>query len=296
MTTIFETPAAAAGQNVPDYAKEETARLEREHAALLQSLEHEVATGEALEASVPLCDNDDQQSEIAAAIKRLRDLNGRIEGVRIVEKEPYLRKGVAVDTLFGRWKALLYKQNKNDKPGLADRLQAKVDDYVNRKAREERRRREEAERIAREAERKAREEAEAREREAREATAKAERARKAENEAKSRAESEAASAEAARLRDEEELAKQKAQEAHAASTARTADMVRTRTESGHLVTAKQEPYVEITDSMLLDPATLWPFIRDDAKLLALKAWAKTTQYKRQMPGAVIEMRDKAVIR
>ncbi|MDE2105516.1 MAG: hypothetical protein KGL39_50280, partial [Patescibacteria group bacterium] len=269
MSDIFATKEAAAGQNVPDYAKEEIARLEREHAALFQSLDAEVAAGESLAASVSICETEDQQSDLASVIKRLRDLNGKLEAVRIAEKEPYLRKGVAVDTVFGRAKALLYKQNKNDKPGLADRLQALVDDYMNRKAREERRRREEAERIAREAERKAREEAEAREREAREAELRADRARKAENEAKNRKESEAAAAEAKRLRDEQEMARQRAQEATAAATARTADMVRTRTESGHMVTARQEPYVEIVDSMELDAKLLWPFVREDAKLAAL---------------------------
>ena len=36
--------------------------------------------------------------------------------------------------------------------------------------------------------------------------------------------------------------------------------------------------------------------QDDAKLAALTGWAKTTNYKKAMPGAVIEQRPETVVR
>ena len=291
--SIFETPAAAAGKNIPDYAKEEMSRLALEHDVLEQSVKDALEEARALPEQ---CASEEDQSRFAEVIKRLRDLSGRIEKVRVGEKEPHLRRGTAVDAFFGSMMGRLFRKNKGDKAGAADVLQARLDDYLQRKIAEERRIRQEEERLAREAERAAREEAERLEAQAREAEAKAARARKAENEEKNRAAAEAAEAEAKRLRDEQELARQRVQEASAASAAKGSDLVRTRTDSGHMVTSRQEPYVEIVDSMELDAAALWPFVREDAKLAALKSWAKTVQYKRQMPGAIIEMRDRAVVR
>lgn len=287
------SPAPMGHNEAPDHAKLVTDRLTDEYGEIEKSV---VAALDAARALPATCDSEEHQSEFAAVIKRLRDLNSRIEALRVAEKEPFLRGGNAVDSFFGRMASRLFRQKKTDKAGAADVLQARVDDYVQRKIAEERRKREEEERKAREAQRLAQAEAERLEREAAEAAAKAERARKAENEAKNKAVSEAAAAEAKRLRDEEELARQKAQEASAAATAKSADLVRTQTESGHMVTAKQVPFVEIVDEMELDPKILWAFVKSDAKLDALKAWAKTTQYKKPMAGAIIEMRDKAVIR
>ena len=59
---------------------------------------------------------------------------------------------------------------------------------------------------------------------------------------------------------------------------------------------RQVGYAEITVKMKLDAAALWPFIREEHALAALKAWAKTHGYKRSMDGAVVEMRDESVIR
>jgi hypothetical protein len=59
---------------------------------------------------------------------------------------------------------------------------------------------------------------------------------------------------------------------------------------------RQVGYAEIVDKMALDPVALWPFIKEDHALAALKAWAKTSSFKKQMTGAVVEMRDESVIR
>lgn len=293
MSDIFATKEAAAGQNIPDYAQEETGRLEREHAALSQSLTDALNEARGLPAT---CDTEDQLSEFARVIKNLRDLNGRIEKVRVGEKEPHLRRGTAVDAFFGTMLGKLFRKNKNDKAGAADVLQARVNDYQQRKEAEERRRREEEERAARAEAKRIADEAAERARIAQEEAERAARARKQENKDAAREAADAAAAEARRLQDEAEVARQKAQEATAAAAAAPADLVRTRTDSGHTVTAKQVPYVEIVDEMKLDKERLWAFVKSDAKLHALKEWSKATQYKQKMDGAVIEMRSQAVIR
>ncbi len=68
------------------------------------------------------------------------------------------------------------------------------------------------------------------------------------------------------------------------------------TESGTLSTMADEPYAEILDAALLDKNTLWPFISEDAKGKALRAWAKTTGHRQQMAGASIGKRQKSVVR
>ena len=95
---------------------------------------------------------------------------------------------------------------------------------------------------------------------------------------------------------EQEALRGLSQDARAAAAAPTADLIRSRTEEGHLVTAKREPFVEIVDEMKLDPLKLWAFVKSEHKLQALKAWAKVTQHKQPMEGAIIELRDRAVIR
>ena len=277
----------------PDHAKLVTDRLADEYAEITRSV------ADALEAARSLpkeCADDDAQGEFAAVIKRLRDLDARIEGIRISEKEPFLRGGNAVDAFFKGLRAKLFRQNKTDQAGAADVLQTRVNTYVQKKADEERRRRQEEERLAREQERIAREAREKAEREQHEAEQKAARARNAANVAAAEEAARKAKAEAERLRDEEERARQERQERAADASAKTADMVRTRTDQGHMVTARQVPFVEIVDPMKLDIVALWPFVSEDAKLKALRAWAKTTQHRRQMDGAIIEMRNEAIVR
>jgi hypothetical protein len=46
----------------------------------------------------------------------------------------------------------------------------------------------------------------------------------------------------------------------------------------------------------LDKDLLWPFLKEEHILMALKAWAKTKSHKTPMAGAVIEMRNRGGIR
>lgn len=277
----------------PDNAKLETERLTADYAELQRSVTDALDETRRLPPEVI---DEDTQSIYAGVIKRLRDLATRVEGIRELEKEPYLRRGNAVDAFFGNLFRKLTAKNKTDAPGAVDVLQKRVNAYVQKKADEERRRREEAERIARAEETRLRNERLAAEAKQREEEERAARARKDENKEAAQAAADQAQLDAERLRDDEDRARQVRQDATAEATAKTADLVRTRTDSGHLVTAKQVPYVEIVDAMKLDPVILWAFTPEDAKLKALKNWAKTTQYRRQMDGAIIEMRNEAVIR
>ena len=54
--------------------------------------------------------------------------------------------------------------------------------------------------------------------------------------------------------------------------------------------------LEITDVTKLDMAALWPFIKEDHILMALRAWAKTKSHRTPMAGATIELRNKGQIK
>jgi len=86
-----------------------------------------------------------------------------------------------------------------------------------------------------------------------------------------------------------------ADDARIDTTAKAADMVRTRLDSGSLVTMRQVPFVVIDDLDGLDMAALWPFVKEEHKLAALKQWAKVTGHKRAMKGATIKMVDETVV-
>ena len=286
--SIFETPAAAAGQNVPDYAKEETARLEREFV----NLKAEVA--DALEAArkLPATVEDQETADrYTAVINRIVDLNKKTNGIREAEKTPWLRRSDAVDSFFFGLMERLLRRKKTDNAGGGDVLNARLHDYNLRRLAEEKARREEAERIAREAERKLREEREAREREQAEAEARARRARSEETRKAAEEAAEKARKEAADRAAEEEVARAQRQEAEAAARAKPADLVRERHSEG-MNTMVLEWHVEVLDAMALDVKALQPFIPADAWEKAAKNWAKVTQFKKTMPGLLIEQRPK----
>lgn len=288
-TTLIHDPQT----NVPDYAAEETARLKHDFV----NLDSEVA--EVLDAArglPPAVENIDIANDYTKVITRMADLDKKIETFRVGEGTPWLRRKDAVDNFFFSLRERLFRRKKTDKIGGADVLQARLHDYNQRREREERERREAEARAAREAEDKARREREAAERTRREAEEKAARARKEENkEAAAKAAREAEEA-AAALREKEEQERQRRLDAEDAARAKPADLVRERHEGGAMNTMRQVPFVEIEDEMTLDPLALWPFVKSDAKLAALKAWAKVTQHKKAMPGAIIEMRNETVVR
>lgn len=293
MTEIFATPAAAQGQNVPDYAAEESARLAREFAGLEKDVVDLLNEARALP---PTVEDEPTANVYTQTITRFSDLDTRLEKFRESEKLPYLRRGTAVDSFFGRMKERLFRKKKTDKAGGADVLQERLHAYNLRRLEAEKRAREEAERVARAAEDKARREREEQERVQREAEEKARRARKDENREAAEAAARVAEEAARAAREQEDVARAERQDAEAASRAKPADMVRERHEGGAMNTMKMVWHVEITDSMKLDHAALWPFVKESEKLAALKAWAKTTQYRRPMDGALMEERPDTVVR
>jgi len=290
---VATNPREKIGGNVPDYAAEESGRLAREFAGL----ENDVAAILAEARGLPeIVDDEETANLYTTAISRFRDLDDKVEALRTGEKLPHLRKGDAVDSFFGRLRDRLLRRKKTDKPGGGDVLASRLHDYNERRLAAEQRKRDEEVRLAREdAERIAANirKAEAEQREAEERAARARRADNKEAAEKTAREAEAA---AATLRETGEAARSRLAEADAAAAATPADKVRERHEGGSMNTMKRVGFAEITDSMKLDPVALWPFVKDDAKAAALTAWAKTTQFKREMPGAAIGFRNETQVR
>ena len=293
MSEIFATTAAAQGQNVPDYAAEESARLAREFDGFEKDVTELLAEARAL----PVTVEDEATANVyTQAITRFADLDTRLDKFRESEKLPYLRKGTAVDSFFGRMRERLFRKKKTDKAGGADVLQERLHAYNVKREADERRKREEEARIAKEAELAAQRERARLEQIQRDAEATAARARKAENIEAANHAARVAEEAAALARQHEEEARERRQDAVVAAQATPADLVRERHAAGAMNTMKRVPYVEIVDRMQLDFEQLKPFFRDDDVLSALKAWAKTTQHKRPMNGAIIEYRNETVVR
>ena len=230
----------------------------------------------------------DSHTPVSTAIKDIRELARKADALRVKEKDPYLRGGDVIHHFFKEMTDRLEKTQTI----LNKRLTA----YDARRAAEERQRRAqeaaEAARIAREAEEKRL----AEEKAARDAEAAAARARKQENiEAhQERAAEHITAANEAAV--DEMIANDAATQARHATMVKTADLTRTRHETGVMSTMRQVPYVEIIDRTKLDKEALWPFIKDDELLKALKAYGRTTSHKKPMEGAIIEMRDESVVR
>ena len=279
-------PDAITGHNAPPIsAQQVTAAMARDYAAMAE------ATGALLAEARNLPESVTDESDlrvVSAIIVKIRDKAKLANATREKEKEPYWRGGQAVDAFFKDLTDRLDKTNTI----LARRVNA----YQQAKLAEERARRErearDAARVAAEAAARVAEQQRL-QREAEEAAA---RARKAENiaahneEAADRAELAAAASASATLAFNEAAA------AEIAARAKPAELTRSRFEEGTLVTMKQVGYVEIVDASLLDLAALRPFIKEEHLLQALRAWAKINNHKKPMPGAIVEMRDEAVVR
>lgn len=293
MTNTAENPRAVSGNNeAPDYAKAVTEQMHRDYAEVENTIDGLLAEARVLPNTV---DDDESMGRFARIIKRLRDTAARIEAFRIKEKEYYLRGGNAVDGYFNAQYLRCERRNKADKPGAADVLAARLDDYNQRKlkAEQERRRREQEEqdRIARDAYEKAAREAA----EAERARLAAERARKIETIEQKTAIADAKDGRAELAKVEAMMAAEKAEQARMATLAKPAAMVRTRIDDA-LITMGTESYAEVVDRDKLDKAKLWPFLNDDAIAKALRAWAKTTGHTQQMEGANIGKKPKSVVR
>lgn len=306
------TDQSPIGHNIGDqavnYGEEVIERLNIDFKELRR--EAEAVLAEAREAPKEVND-DDALNKNASLIQRIRDLNARAKAFHVKEKEPYLRRGEAVDQFFFGLMDKLFRRAKGNNPGAADILQARNTDYLLRKEEAERQRREaeeaakraEAERIRKEQEEAARKAAEAAEA-ARQATLKAERARNdAKIAANKKAAEEAAAAaqkaadEAATLARQAETAEQAATDASIDANRGAADLARTRGE-GVLSTLKMEGFAEIKngEAAKLDAVALWAYVPIKAKEQALSAWAKANDYGVQMEGALIGKRRKGMTR
>jgi type II secretory ATPase GspE/PulE/Tfp pilus assembly ATPase PilB-like protein len=294
MSNTDQNPRAVIGDNkAPNYAQQITKALERDYAESVDALAKLLDEARAAPAQV---DDDEQMGVLARLVKRFRDTTSRLEAFRVAEKEPHFRAGQAVDGFFNSLIEKCARRDRKAKPGAADILQGRIDDYQQRKlAAEQERRRLEAEKAAREAREKAAAEEKAR-REAEEARLAAERARKPETKAEKASAAEQAQAAATAAISASAAAEAKAEDAYVETLARPADIVRTRVDEGPLVTMQQVGYAEIEDDTKLDMAKLWPFISIDAKEKALRAWAKSTGYRQQMAGAAIGHRNKSAVR
>lgn len=295
-------PKAIPGDNSgeTDFAKRITEQMTSDYAENIKSLDALLEEARQLPKEI---ENEDEALKTGAVIKRLNDLDKRLENIRQVEAEPYLRAKNAIDALFFGLRDKIGRRNKNDRKaqaGATDILQARINDFQNRRLAEEQARRQreaaEAARIAREAAEKAAREAA----EAEAARLAAERARKPETiEAKTavadRREEAATVAEI-----EAQTAAQAAEDARIATLAKPADMTRLRgndeSGAGVTLTVAQEPYSLVTDRFLLDKAALWPFFTDAEIEKALRQWAKTTGHRQKMEGAEIGFRNKGVTR
>jgi hypothetical protein len=241
---------------------------------------------------------DDQESKEAAAtiIKQFRDLNAKFDSFQKKEKQPYLRGGQAVDQFFFGMMDKIMRRARTNRFGTADILLQRITDFDNRKLAEEQARRQreadERARIAREAQQRAdreRREAEERQRAAERARTEATRTARA-------AEAETARQAAQQAAVEEVVTSAQAQEAHIATLARPADLMRQRGNDGTLTTVTVEKYAAVTNKDALDKDKLWPFINIREIEKALAAWAKTTDYNVQMDGAEIGRRNRSVVR
>ncbi len=283
----------AATNEQPDYAAEVVSRLSKDYAELSNSVADILNRLRSLPKTI---ENDGQLDDYAKIIREARDLNKRLDVYHDAEKAPYLRGGQGCDHFFFGQQDKLARRNKNNPAGGIDIADARVDAYMQEKLRIER---EIRERAAAEERRKAAEEqakVDAARKAAEEAAAKAARARNEENIAAHRAEAEKQADIAAEALKVAQLAAQQAEDARIETKASAADMTRTRLDSGAIGTMGTVPFVEIEDITLLDKNLLWPFLKEDHVLQALKAWAKTKSHKTPMAGAIIELRNKGQVR
>lgn len=293
--SFADNPRAVIGSNeAPDYAQRVTDQMREDYAEVSKTVESLLEEARAFPSEIT---DDETKGSCAALIKRFRDLTKRLDAFHAKEGEPHLRGKQAVDQFFfGLWDKCARRDKKN-KPGAADILLARLNDYDQRKlAEEQARRRREAEEAARIAATAAAERLRL-EREAEVARLAAERAR-----APAKVEEKAAIAdrraeEAAIAQAASDAAAAKAQETYISTLAKPADLMRSRdANTGTLSTMATEPYAEVVDRNKLDYAALAPFFSIDAIEKALRAWAKSHGHNKAMDGASIGKRPRSVVR
>lgn len=297
MSMASDNPRAITGGNRPpeqtDWAKDETDRIVRDYDHALREVD--VVLAEARELPNPVSSQDDV-GKYSDLVVRMRDLKKRLDSYRTLEKNPHMRRGEAVDQLFFTQISKLEARSKTDPKGAMDVLTKRVNEYQTKIAEEERRRRLEEQEQLRKIAAAAEAARLAEETKASEVAEAADRARKPEKvEAlQETAHQHKVNAEVARV--SEDAARTAHSEAKVAAAAKPADLVRTRSDGGTLATMRQVGFCEIVDASQLDKEKLWPFLKQEHILMALKTWAKTMSHKHQMTGAIIEMRNDTVFR
>ena len=297
MASDLLNPKAVVGDNTqaPDYAREVTETMARDYSALTTSIAELLEKARAAPARA---ETDEEAVALGVIVKDLRDAFTRANAYREAEKEPFFRRGQAVDAFFFAQMEKCRRKNPRDraeKAGAADILQARIDDFLERKRiaeeAERKRKADEEARIARQAQ----EEADRANAAAEEARLAADRARKPETiEQKStvaaEAEQKATEATAAAA-----IATSQAQDAHIATLAKPAEMARTRGD-GVLLTLARADDAFVVDRSKLDPVKLFPYFTDKEIEKALRGWAKATMYNQPMDGAEIVKKNKGVTR
>lgn len=303
MTNAAENPRAVIGGNVAPLAKliSDSDNFAQEVTDFLRDrfAGSPIAVAALLEEARELPDiiaDDADKGKYTSLIKRIRDEAKRLGAYHEKEATNYLRGKQAVDQYFFGLIDKCSRRDKKNKPGAADILLARLNDYDTRVlAAEQARRRaefEEAERVRLAAEAEAQRLAE----EAEQARLAAERAR-----APAKIEEKAGIAatkghEAVAATIEANVATTRAEDTRFATFAKPAEIMRTRGDDGTLSTMATEPYAEVVDADKLDKDKLWPFIKLETKEQALRAWAKNTGHTQQMDGAKIGKRPKSVVR
>lgn len=287
-----ENRRAVVGDNTQvDYVAEVGGILDRDYAQTVANVE----AFETEAAAMPAECNAENLQQFVGIIKRGKDLRSRIDAFREAESQPHHRRWQAVNNWFYAVIERLGKRERRGKDGVLDDLQASLDVHMQRVriAEEERRRREAEE--ARERERKAAEEQRRKEAEAEAARLAAERARKPETqEVKAEvAANAAAAADAARV--ETIMAGDKVEQTTLAAMAKPADMVRNRGDEG-IATMARNMEARVTDYDALDLNRLRAYFKRDDIDKAVRAWARATSHREEMPGVEILNRPKTVIR
>lgn len=263
--------------------------LKEKYATFFKDMEK--VLGEARALPRPITTTEDR-AKYPPIIKRIRDLKGKFESFHGQEKEPFLRGGQGVDqTMFGAIDKLA-RRAKNNKAGAGDILGAELTEYDNRVLAEEQERRAEEARKAAATALAAEQERLAAEARAAELAAAAERARKPETQAVKQAAAEEAAQAVSAAKVEQTVAFQQAESAYINTLAKAADIMRDRGEDGTASTMAQVTYAEVEDVEKLDGALLWPFVSGAEKEKALRAWAKTTDFRKPMAGARVGRRNR----
>jgi FtsZ-binding cell division protein ZapB len=290
----MEQETRGLGDNIKtvDYFQVEIDRLAKDYPNIQPEVEKLLGETKQITAIA----DDTVKETVKGLMKRLRAYVKRCDGYHELEKAPPYERGRGVDSFFFTLIDKMARRDKRAKPGEYDRLGDLLTAYDTRKlAEEQERRRKEAEETARKAR-----EAEAvrlkAEREAAEARQKAERARlEATKAAKTEAAVQAAYT-AANTRVEATVAVAAATEAHIATLATPADIMRHRGDEG-LSSMGTEPFAEITDRNVLDLEKLRPYISMDALQKALNAYARSVDHSSdesvQIKGAKFGKRNKS---